>query len=168
MYAANLIKIKRAQNLERRNRETFIANLDGELCHLLKDAEFIYGNEVPRAFQNTYDEIQSGSSGFDLSIKELDDINHLISVLPENPKVKGSSFLSIGYDYPVFRINFTEAYSFLPELISKVKEFNRFFIINEADSRQGIIISEYVGYLPKEFQTNNREVVYTLTYWGFK
>jgi hypothetical protein len=167
MNAADRIRIKKTQNLERRNREDFLSKLDGELLSLLKGSDFIHSNEVPASFQNTYDNIQSDSTSFALTTLEFDDTQHLIEALPNSHKENGSSYLSIGYDFPIFKVEFNEIYALFPELISRISDFDRFFLITEKDSKIGIAISEYIGYLPKEQQTNNREVIYTLSYWGF-
>lgn len=166
MNSSELLLTRRIQNKERRNREEFLTMIDGDLQHLMRNAVFIYGNDIPESISNSFIDIQSGSNLNNPIRLEFDDIELLLDELPQKTETNKSGYLSLGSIYPIFKVNIDEVFDYIADLTLKINDFDRFYLISD-DVKNGLIITEYVGYLPKERQTNNREIIYSLIYWGF-
>jgi len=175
-----LIFEKASANAQRREREKFLQEVSPDVCDLLSANECIYTPELDALFRKFLPITAAGigtpqrrPSGycfreFAWEAKVLASL-HDAAELGEGPAhlairpPHGVMFEDDGFfvpDLPVFVVEFRAAARSLEKLWSSAR---RFVALVPVDASAGLVIDNYIGYLPDDF--NASEIVYEVACW---
>jgi hypothetical protein len=163
---------KLADNAMRRRRDEILSQFSGELQSLLANADCIMSDRIGPLVEGWYwaapdigrDDRRGKPAGWEH--QECDNLSALgrMAGLVRMPAVGG--YLWLGKEAPIMAVNCGVWNSYAWHLMNYVGQCADASLALVAEDRSaGLLISEYVGSLPKPMRTNNNEIVYELVTW---
>ncbi len=166
------IEQKLADNALRRKREALLSRIGAPVQKILTTADYLLAADIAQVAERWF--WPSSVSPDDTNLERpaswvLADFDNLAGLaraagLVKMPAIDG--YLWLDRDSPIFMVDCdiwnTSGWHIMDAVC---KGDSAHLAIVASDNSRGILISEYVGYLPKERQTNRAEIVYDLVTW---